>query len=1231
MTTRFQIRKKPTFKEPKWSKASAKAGDEVELQVTTQDLLPGQSVHFEVRDSSDQVLADLKGDKSAKVKWVAPNSPEDMKYHFFAVLREKPGPQNGHLSILEQLKSADLEVKGTKLTIHEIYEAFVPKQETLRVVFGILGEAPKKGRIEIWGERYPTNKPIYSEDFTPESGLTTTESWHGGKEPKKEGDSPTKVYSGDITEDGPLKGKYLTPEFSPYRVRIIIGPDDESVKDPIEKGKGKVCIAESQFEVKFESILIRLHEGLNEAAAEDKHKLSNVLAIEKSPPVRNGTFLAMGRLPEATENGRIRVPMANHWATGEDYDQGGIALADNYTTDKKYDLDLQHYTRPQIPVEFELRLRSRVTENNTDQRKRGLFEPEAIGPVRIEPFIEDYYNNDLYTGGNATYQAYWKNADHKIKRGVHDSPQNSNDEPIFSYWQARFMVGADGDQEFDVSTFDSTFTFSQDDNELTVYLNRTKLKLDDNNDANQFNKDYKELDNEKIKLRPNLTKQNDILWIIRSDSTAAGTDLKNGWHLFPSGTNCSIHYGGLRGNPDTQRNDLFLKKFSDDPVDHEPIIGKRADVDAYPYKDHKYINLKPNPGLDAVDATDKILQERVEVQALIENVAKKGLAGVIFSPSFIAGDSYVIHAELAHFPYERDFGFIKKTAKMHSKTGTLTVWRVNHIHKSIRLPDRDTVGLGPDAGSEQTDDALGGRVHPGNGRNMLMSDMNDYVMHAFNEWTIPEPVRVIGATNDDPVQITTFQNHGLATGDQVKIPDVPGNNAAEGDFVVTVVDNTNFTLHSEFDFTVVNGVGGGVDGSMGGVFPVSVAINNATNEAPIKITTAANHNLANNQEVVLRDVGGNLAANGIFIVTVEDGTHFTLNDSDGNPAGDYTNGGTVQRCGKIDVHRGVNLKTYRTAYFNVTTWNTLTNVPGRVRMDNPTHIQDEFAPFDHYRVQLPPFPDFPDMQRLFSDEIAGLDPGTSSAAALAATDVRYNAWDVLGQPVVAAPGRLIARYPGTADDYGEWVDNISDAISGEILDVLTPQPVQQPPKSMPAVRWPRLYHHSVWINGNTGATNDTYTEGFCSGGGQTFFQSHDLAPTLFTHEMGHSTHLSHFVGDPASAVLPDLCWKHHDLNSQDCLMSYDYTSGYIPKPGGAVGPTGGGAAVDTGWPDAVPDPKPTWNDDSASIAAGVNALDDTIQFTTPRVISGACAKCILKLRGWDEEVLPCAWKHPDLF
>jgi hypothetical protein len=69
-------------------------------------------------------------------------------------------------------------------------------------------------------------------------------------------------------------------------------------------------------------------------------------------------------------------------------------------------------------------------------------------------------------------------------------------------------------------------------------------------------------------------------------------------------------------------------------------------------------------------------------------------------------------------------------------------------------------------------------------------------------------------------------------------------------------------------------------------------ITTATQANPIQITTSAVNALVTGQTVVITGVLGNTAANGTWVITVIDNTHFTLNNSKGNNA--YAGGGTVQ-------------------------------------------------------------------------------------------------------------------------------------------------------------------------------------------------------------------------------------------------------------------------------------------------------------------------------------------------
>lgn len=73
-----------------------------------------------------------------------------------------------------------------------------------------------------------------------------------------------------------------------------------------------------------------------------------------------------------------------------------------------------------------------------------------------------------------------------------------------------------------------------------------------------------------------------------------------------------------------------------------------------------------------------------------------------------------------------------------------------------------------------------------------------------------------------------------------------------------------------------------------------VAITNATNATPIVITSTS-HGLTTGDKVFIVNVGGNTAANGVFLVTVTDANTYSLQDLSGaNVAGSgaYTSGGT---------------------------------------------------------------------------------------------------------------------------------------------------------------------------------------------------------------------------------------------------------------------------------------------------------------------------------------------------
>jgi len=82
----------------------------------------------------------------------------------------------------------------------------------------------------------------------------------------------------------------------------------------------------------------------------------------------------------------------------------------------------------------------------------------------------------------------------------------------------------------------------------------------------------------------------------------------------------------------------------------------------------------------------------------------------------------------------------------------------------------------------------------------------------------------------------------------------------------------------------------------------AIAITGATNAAPISVTATA-HGLETGDIVQNSGVGGNLAANGQFVITKTGTDTFTLNNSNGS--GNYTSGGTAAHVGFATAGLGV--------------------------------------------------------------------------------------------------------------------------------------------------------------------------------------------------------------------------------------------------------------------------------------------------------------------------------------
>lgn len=149
--------------------------------------------------------------------------------------------------------------------------------------------------------------------------------------------------------------------------------------------------------------------------------------------------------------------------------------------------------------------------------------------------------------------------------------------------------------------------------------------------------------------------------------------------------------------------------------------------------------------------------------------------------------------------------------------------------------------------------------------------------------TVPQGT-VRAATNAGPISITS-PNHGLKSGQRVRISNVNGNTAANGVFKITVVDANTFRL----DGSTGNGVYNPGNGF--GTWEANV-ITAAANSSNLVITSAG-HGLKTGEEVRITGVLGNSAANGVYRVSVLTADTFSLIGAVGN--GTYGGGGSWVR------------------------------------------------------------------------------------------------------------------------------------------------------------------------------------------------------------------------------------------------------------------------------------------------------------------------------------------------
>ena len=203
----------------------------------------------------------------------------------------------------------------------------------------------------------------------------------------------------------------------------------------------------------------------------------------------------------------------------------------------------------------------------------------------------------------------------------------------------------------------------------------------------------------------------------------------------------------------------------------------------------------------------------------------------------------------------------------HPANGLKTITRIDNNRFSLNGVNGTLPGVAYDGGGAWFKPEF---QPDGSARGLVLVDMQTAVPGGT----------VRTASNAGPIVIESA-NHGLTTGQQIRVSNVRGNTAANGIFLVTVVDANTFRLNGSTG-------NGAYDTSSGfGTWTPNV-ITAASNAADIVITSKG-HGLQSGDEIRVTGVQGNTAANGTFLVSVLSADTFRLTGVNGNGA--YATGG----------------------------------------------------------------------------------------------------------------------------------------------------------------------------------------------------------------------------------------------------------------------------------------------------------------------------------------------------
>ncbi len=214
------------------------------------------------------------------------------------------------------------------------------------------------------------------------------------------------------------------------------------------------------------------------------------------------------------------------------------------------------------------------------------------------------------------------------------------------------------------------------------------------------------------------------------------------------------------------------------------------------------------------------------------------------------------------------------------------------------------------------------------------------------------------------------------------------------------------------------------------------SISDATNASPIEIESS-NHGLSNRDFVFIEGVTGNTAANGVFVVSVVDSDHFTLDASSGS--GSYTGGGMwtevrglnpkVKPGGQGSLHYSMAIDPLdpKTIYMggdrqNFPSFIGATDFSGRLFRGDTL-----LAP-----TGTVPSPQWEHLTHL--DSVASIPGGGTASSSSPHADSRDMTFDANGNLLEASDGGIYRR-TSPQDNTGDWFSIIGNLQTTELHDV----------------------------------------------------------------------------------------------------------------------------------------------------------------------------------------------------